>query len=248
MNELTRIDEFRRVLTDYHPSDAAREALKPVRLIMLVGPTSSGKNTIVGELLRTGKYHYVVSDTTRKPRENQGVMEQNGREYWFRTEDELLADLQAGQFLEAAIIHDQQVSGTSVRELVSADAEDKPALHEIDYVGADIVHATKPDAHFVFIVPPSFDEWMVRMRGRGELPPDETRRRLESSVKEIRTALERDFYWFLVNDTYVHAAKHIDDMVASGDFDHEVEKSARDTAREILADTEAYLKTSDKSV
>ena len=243
MNVLKRIDDFRRVLTDYHPSETAREALKPVRLIMLVGPTSSGKNTIVGELLRTGKYHYVVSDTTRKPRENQGVMEQNGREYWFRSEDEFLADLEAGQFLEAAIIHDQQVSGTSIRELVSAEAEGKPALHEIDYVGADIVHATKPDARFIFIVPPSFDEWMVRMRGRGELPVDETRRRLESAIKEIQTALDSDFYYFLVNDTYVHAAKRIDEMVATGDYDQASESEARATAGEVLAETRGYLES-----
>jgi guanylate kinase len=241
MNELKRIADFRQVLTDYHPSEAAREALKPVRLIMLIGPTSSGKNTIVGELLRTGKYHYVVSDTTRQPRENQGIMEQDGREYWFRTEDEMLADLQAGQFLEAAIIHDQQVSGTSVRELVAADKEGKPALHEIDYVGAEIVHATKPDARFIFIVPPSFDEWMVRMRGRGELPVDETRRRLESAVKEIKTALNKDYYCFLVNDTYVHAAAHIGEMVDSGDYDHAAEQAARETAREVMADTESFL-------
>jgi guanylate kinase len=241
INELKRIDDFRRVLTDYRPSEAAREALKPVRLIMLVGPTSSGKNTIVGELLRTGRYHYVVSDTTRQPRENQGVMEQNGREYWFRSEDEMLADLEAGQFLEAAIIHDQQVSGTSIRELLSAEEEGKPALHEIDYIGADIVHATKPDARFIFIVPPSFDEWMVRMRGRGELPADETRRRLESATKEIRTALDSDFYYFLVNDTYVHAAKRIDEMALSGEYDRDAEKLARDNARQVLAETQEYL-------
>jgi guanylate kinase len=79
------------------------------------------------------------------------------------------------------------------------------------------------------------------MRGRGELPTDETRRRLESATKEITTALEREYYCFLVNDTYVHAAKHIDAMVESGDYDHQLEQAARETAREILADTQAYL-------
>ncbi len=241
MNELKHIDEFRRVLTDYHPSEAARQALKPVRLVMLVGPTSSGKNTIIGELLGIGTYHYVISDTTRKPRVNQGVQEQDGREYWFRNEAELLADLEAGRFLEAAIIHDQQVSGTSIRELVAADKEGKPALHEIEYVGAEIVHAVKPDAFFIFVIPPSFDEWMVRMRGRGELPPDETRRRLESATREITTALERDYYFFIVNDTYVHTARSVDDMVKAGKYDTAGDEQARIIARQLLADTQAYL-------
>jgi guanylate kinase len=245
MNELKRIDDFRAVLDRYQPSTAAQEALRPVTLVILIGPTSSGKNTIIGELLQSDKYHFVISDTTRKPRVNKGVLEQDGREYWFRTEDELLADLQAGEFLEAAVIHNQQVSGTSIRELVAAGNEGKPALHEIDYVGAINVHKVKSDGFFFFIVPPSFDEWMVRMEGRGKLPADETRRRINSVQKEISTALEHDFFYFMVNDTYKHAARHIDDIVMRGEHDAAAEKLAREAAQELLAETKEYLASLD---
>ncbi len=243
MNELKQIEEFRKVLAGYQPSAAAREALRGVKLVMFIGPTSSGKNTIIGELQQAGTYHFVVSDTTRKPRVNQGVLEQNGREYWFRSEPELLGDLQAGAFLEAAIIHDQQVSGTSIRELVVASDKGQPALHEIDYIGAINVHDVKPDGFYFFVVPPSFDEWMIRMKGRGELPADETRRRLGSAIKEITTALEHDFFYFMVNDTYKHAAKHIDDIVREGSRDEAAEKLARESAKELLDETTVYLES-----
>ncbi|HET6925208.1 MAG TPA: hypothetical protein VFH39_05250 [Candidatus Saccharimonadales bacterium] len=239
MNQLTRIDEFRQVLADYHVSDEARSILAKTKLVLLVGPSSSGRNTIINELLTTGDYHYIVSDTTRKPRINNGVPEQNGREYWFRTEDELLADLQAGMFLEAAIIHNQQVSGISIRELSAAAAEGKIAINEIEVVGGENIHAVKPDALFLFIVPPSFDEWMTRMKARGELPEDETRRRLESAVQELQVALAHDYYRFVVNDTFKHTARDIHAM--SQGLDVPDDDEARAIAEQLLHDTQQFL-------
>jgi len=87
MNELKHIDEFRAVLANYQPSEHAKGILRHTRLALLVGPTSSGKNTIIGELLHTGDYHYIVSDTTRKPRTNDGVMGQMDRDIGFETKE-----------------------------------------------------------------------------------------------------------------------------------------------------------------
>lgn len=242
MNELKHVDEFRAALKDYQPSDAAKAILQSTELVLLVGPTSSGRNSIINELVKTGRYHYIVSDTTRQPRTNNGVPEETGREYWFRGEEEVLADLHAGKFLEAAIIHDQQVSGISIRELEHASQMGKIAINEVEIVGADNIHAAKPDGLFLFIVPPSFDEWMVRMSARGVLPPDEVRRRLESAVKEISTALERDYYIFIVNDTFAHTAKHIDDMAANKHVDKAVQAAARAVAQEVLEETKKHLR------
>src|SRR5699024_8737685 len=134
-------------------SDEAKALLARTRLVLLVGPSSSGRNTVINELLKTGKYHAIVSDTTRLPRVNNGIPEENGREYWFRAEADVLHDLQNGSFLEAAIIHKQQVSGISMRELAAAADEGKVAINEIEVVGADNIHAAKPDALFVFMLP-----------------------------------------------------------------------------------------------
>ncbi|HWT56047.1 MAG TPA: hypothetical protein VN031_03380 [Candidatus Microsaccharimonas sp.] len=241
MNKLTQISDFRQVLTDYHLSAAARATLQATNLALLIGPTSSGKNTIIDELVKTDKYHRIISDTTRKPRRNNGVLEQDGVEYWFRSEADILADLHAGSFLEAAIIHEQQVSGISIRELQVAAEEGRVAVNEVDIVGADNIHASKPDAMFFFIVPPSFDEWMVRMASRGALPEDEVRRRLESSITELSTALERDYYWFVVNDTFVQTAHKIDAAVAARAHDPAEQAHSRQVAEQLLQDTRAHL-------
>lgn len=240
-NSLTRIDEFREVLADYHLSDDARRALADIQLALLVGPSSSGRNTIINHLAHTGEYHSVVSDTTRKPRKNNGVLEQDGREYWFRSEDEILEDLRAGRFLEAAIIHGQQVSGISIRELQMAANEHRIAINEIEVKGADSIRAINPRTQFIFVLPPSFDEWMARMSQRGELPADEKKRRLVSAAFEIATALDRDYYTFIVNDTFVHAAARIDNAIRGDGSQVDDQDAAKALARELLQDTESHL-------
>lgn len=241
MNELKHRDEFETILADYQLSDDAKQTLKNTRFVSLVGPSSSGRNTIVNELLESDHYHLIVSDTTRQPRMNNGILEQNGREYWFRTEEDFLADLRAGEFLEAAIIHNQQVSGISIREFEAASHEGKIAINEMEVVGAATIHKMKPDATFFFVIPPSFDEWMVRMSMRGSLPETEIRRRMESARKEIKMALEADFYVFVVNTTFMHAARAIDKMVTTGTYDTELQIKNRAIAQELLDDTIEHL-------
>lgn len=242
MNQLTRIDDFRAALQDYQLSDSAKQLLANMSLVLLVGPSSSGRNTIINKLCEEGNYHYIVSDTTRSPRINNGVLEQSGKEYWFRAEADVLHDIQTGQFLEAAIIHGQQVSGISMRELQTAANEHKIAISEIEVVGADNIHAASPNTRFLFILPPSFDEWMVRMQARGALPEDEIQRRLASAIMELETALARDYYEFVINDTFVHAAERIHKLCTNqeGLSEHE-QAEGRQLAEQLLADTKAHL-------
>jgi len=240
MNQLTHIDEFREILTDYKLSDAAKQALKDVEMVLLIGPSSSGRNTIINELVKSGNYFFVVSDTTRQPRVNNGVLEENGREYWFRSEIDVLDDLKHGRFLEAAIIHNQQVSGMSMRELSKAAEQHKIAINEIEIVGADHVHTLVPNARFLFVVPPSFDEWITRMNARGELPADETKRRLASAVNEITIALESDYFTFVVNDTFMQTAERIDAIIREH-ATAEDQPRAKDVAHQLLADTQQFL-------
>src|SRR5690606_4573266 len=67
----------------YQPSDAARDVLARADVVLLVGISGAGKDTIQSRLLQRGDYHSIITHTTRPPRANNGVMEQNGREYHF---------------------------------------------------------------------------------------------------------------------------------------------------------------------
>lgn len=241
MNQLVRIDEFRDVLSHYRLSDEAKQTLEGLRLALMVGPTSSGRNTIIRELVKTGRYHFIVSDTTRKPRVNDGVPEQNGVEYWFRSEDDMLADLHQGMFLEAAIIHNQQVSGMSIRELAQARDSGKIAIDEVEIAGAGNTYIAKPDTVIIFSVPPGFDAWMKRLQNRGKLPEDEVRRRLESACDEFEAALTHEYYHFVVNDKIDETVATIDAMAQHGQFNYQQEKTAREMVKDLYRQTKDYL-------
>src|SRR5687768_16147074 len=94
--------KFKQVLANYQISERARRALEGLDLVLMVAPTSTGRNTIINKLLETGGYYFIVSDTTRPPQVRDGKLEEDGLNYFFRSEEDILEDLEAGEFLEAA--------------------------------------------------------------------------------------------------------------------------------------------------
>ncbi|HZP55249.1 MAG TPA: hypothetical protein VFB03_00550 [Candidatus Saccharimonadales bacterium] len=202
--------DFKNVLENYKVSDRAKSALEGLKVVLLLAPTSTGRNTIIQDLLQSGKYYYLVSDTTRKPRVNDGVPEVNGREYWFRTEEEFLEDLKKGEYLEAELIHDQQVSGISIRELEKARQENKVAITDIDIEGVHNVLRTKEDAIVVMLLPPSFEEWMRRISSRGKMQDEELKRRLQTAKRIFEDGLKQDYYHFVIAGDIKQSALTID--------------------------------------
>jgi guanylate kinase len=198
--KLEHYQQFKETLDNYQVSQRALKATENLRLVLLLGPTSAGKSTIIRHQLQTGRYYLVVSDTTRPPRENDGVIEQNGKEYWFKTEKEMLAGLKAGEYLEAEIIHDQQVSGISIRELEKAKQQGKIAINDVDSKGVHNILRVKPDTIVVMLIPPSFEEWLRRLAGRGYMSPEEQRRRFETALRVLQQALENDYYLLISED------------------------------------------------
>lgn len=241
MNELKHIEDFRKLLANYRPSEAAKRILAETRLVLLVGPSSAGRNTIINELVKTGAYHCIVSDTTREPRSNNGVLEQDGREYWFRTEESVLSELKRGDFLEAAIIHNQQVSGISIRELERARVANRIAINEVQIDGADNINRFKPNTTIIFVTPPDFGSWMARLHARGMLPPEELRRRLESARKEFSAALEYPYYKFVVNGKLEDSVAAVNALATGGQYDLVKDATARAIVKSLLEVTEAYL-------
>lgn len=243
MNELAKIAEFREVLDGYHLSKTTLQTLSQTQLVLIVGSTSAGRNTIIRELMKTGDYHFVVSDTTRQPRINDGVAEQNGHEYWFRTENEILSDLKAGKYLEAAIIHNQQVSGISVRELEKARDEAKIAITDTEIIGAANAIKYKPDTVVIFVLPPSFDEWQRRIKHRGIMSPEEFKRRMNSACKEFETALKNSYYQFVINESFNDTAMQINQIAKLGIVDVELQAQARELAERLLLATRSLMET-----
>jgi guanylate kinase len=240
-NRLEHLSQFRQILKTYTISEHSKQILRDTKLVLLVAPTSAGRNTIIRELLKTGNYHFIISDTTRKPRVNDGVLEQNGIEYWFRKEEDTLDDLKNGKFLEAEIVHNQQVSGISIRELERANNTHKTAITDIDILGTQNIVQAKPDALPILVIPPSFDEWQRRIKNRGAMSDEEYIRRLKTASKIFKTVLEHPYFKFVLNDEILNAASQIEDLVENN-IDEENQQNCHRLVKELLDQTQAFLK------
>lgn len=232
--------EFRSVLKNYKPSPAAQQILKDTKLVLLTAPTAGGRNTIIDRLVETGRYHQVVSDTTRKMRTNNGVPEKDGREYWFRTEEAVLEDLKQGRFFEAQIIHNQQVSGISMREVEQARDRHQIAINEVDTLGISNVLPIKSDTIGLLIIPPNFKTWMRRLESRGQMELVERRRRFESAA-EIYAMAMNGTYPTVVNDRLEDAVSYVDEIAETGRVDQAKQAAARKLAEELYIATRDHL-------
>jgi guanylate kinase len=176
------------------------------RLIVLAGPTAVGKGTVAAAVRETHPEVWIsVSATTRAPRPG----EEHGVHYWFVSDEEFDAMVERGELLEWAVVHRAARYGTPRGPVELALAAGRPAMLEIDLQGARQVRETMPEALFVFLKPPSWDELVRRLVGRGTERKAERERRLETARAEL--AAESEFDVTIVNHE-VHAAA--DELVA----------------------------------
>ncbi|HET7528724.1 MAG TPA: hypothetical protein VFJ84_00650 [Candidatus Saccharimonadales bacterium] len=218
---LHHYEEFQDVLSSYSVSEDSKKILYGLKFVLLLGPSSGGRNTIIRHQVQTGRYYYVISDTTRPPRLNDGILEQDGVEYWFRTEEEMLEDLRAGRFLEAELIHGQQVSGLSIRELAKAHRHNKIAIADVDLKGIHAIVKIKPDTFVIMVLPPSFDEWQSRLNKRGVMALEEQRRRLMTAQRIFEDGLKQDYYHYIISEDVERSSGIIDDILNGGANPHQ---------------------------
>ena len=240
MNELKHMAEFRSVLENYKPSDELQKILRGLKVALLLAPSAGGRNTIINKLVETGDYHFFLSDTTREPRINNGILEQNGREYWFRTEEEFLDELHKGEYLEAEVLFYQQVSGISIRELKKARAMHKIAINDVDINGIANAIKAKPDTAVAIILPPSFEEWLQRVNSRGPMDPAERTRRFETAAQIYKLAADGT-YPIIINDQLDEAVSRVDHLARFGLLDQN-QQPARQLAEQLYRDTQKFLK------
>jgi len=173
-------------------------------ITVISGPTAVGKGTVVSALRRRCPDLWVsVSATTRKPR----PQEVDGRDYLF-VSDAQFDDLVASEgLLEWATVHGKHRYGTPKAPVEAAVAAGRHVILEIDLQGARQVRQTWPDARFVFLAPPSWDELVNRLVGRGTEGPEERERRL--STARVELAAEQEFDHVIVNDDVQRAADEL---------------------------------------
>ena len=159
------------------------------RLTVLSGPTAVGKGTVVDRLAADHPDIFVsVSATTRPPRPG----EVHGVHYLFVTEAEFDALIAEDALLEWAVVHGVHRYGTPRAPVLAALEAGRPALLEIDLQGARQVKASWPNATFVFLAPPSWEELVRRQVGRGTETPQQREQRLATARAELAASAEFD--------------------------------------------------------
>jgi guanylate kinase len=218
---LKQYKDFQEVLKTYHVSDRAKKALEGLKLVLLVAPSSTGRNTVIKELVDNHGYNFIISDTTRPPQVRDGKLEEEGINYFFRTEEDMLADLRAGEFLEAELIHGQQVSGISIRELENAKNQDKIAITDIDIGGMTNALMAKPDTTAILLLPPSFEQWQERLATRGRMTDKEVLNRLKTAEKILKIGVQESRFNYVIAENVKQTAEIIEAIVQGKQNPHQ---------------------------
>jgi guanylate kinase len=242
VNKENKIAEAKRLLDLYNPSKDAVDKLTKTRILVMVAATSAGKNSIKDLLLETGKYSSVITDTTRPKRTNDGVLEQNGDDYWFISEDEFIENIKSKRYLEAAVVHKNHLYGSSLEEFSVALSTGKTPIIEIDIDGCDHLKKYAPLARQIFILPPSYEEWMRRIRHRGPMNEEELNRRLKSAAQEITLALQKPYFTFIVNKDLKQTAQEIDDFMQGIVPSSELQNQVKSLAQKLIEEIRINLK------
>ncbi len=176
--------------------------------VVLSAPSGAGKTSVAKRLVGgSDGFVFSVSATTRPARAH----EKDGVHYHFSGPSEFQAMLDAGELLEWAEVHGHRY-GTPRENLRVAEERGQDLVMDIDVQGAMQVKTRVPEAVLVFILPPSGDALVERLRGRGTEDDEIVKRRLRNARGELEGAV--DFDHVVINEQLDRAVQEVRALVA----------------------------------
>lgn len=228
--------DLQQAINQYKPSSEVLELVRHTKVVLLVGIAGAGKDTLKKELLKKADFKDIVSHTTRISRKNSGVEEVDGVDYHFITINTAASMVQSHEFVEVKYVHGT-IYGTSAKEVKNAYETGKIAITDLDVQGVDEYKEFSRDVIAIFILPPSFDVWLERLKERyaslAEFNVEWPKRR-ESAIRELTHALEVPYYHFIINGELARTAQVADEIAHKPDVFHRKDDEARLAARDLL--------------
>lgn len=223
------------MITSYRPPKEAVAAVRQSKVALLVGISGAGKDTIKKGLLARSGFGEIISHTTRAPRENGGVLERDGQDYHFISEDTAKSMLERGDFIEAKLVHGT-IYGTSTEDLLKA-ASKGVAITDLDVQGVAEYREISDEVIAIFVIPPSYDEWITRLKRRYTTNEEFLRewpKRRDSAIDELKKALEVPYYHCVINDDIDRAVSVAAEIAQREDVFTRKDDEARIVARDLL--------------
>ena len=203
------------------------------RLFVIAAPSGAGKTSLVRALMeRVPALRFSISYTTRARRPTEA----HGRDYFFVGKDEFSRMVDAGEFLEHAMVFDNSY-GTSRDQVEQSLSGGQDLILEIDWQGAAQVRRALPECVSVFILPPSRAELERRLRGRGTDAEAVIQRRLRDAASDM--AHWREFDHVVVNDDFDRALCELDAIVAGRTGAGSVNRVALETLTAELTEADS---------
>ncbi len=225
-----QIEEFEKLIENYQPNKEALEIFLKSNFIVIAGPAGAGKDTLRNTLIKNYPKRYlpILSSTTRPIRET----EKNGVDYHFISVQEMKRELEKQEFLQVALVHNQQVSAMHVNEIKKLSAG-QVGLSILIVQTEKELRELKPNIQTIFLVPPSLEELISRLQANRKLDESEVKRRLFAAKKELEIALQEDTYYCLETktkeDTLQKAQEYLQGKDSKG-----IDESARTKMRELI--------------
>lgn len=228
--------ELQTLISQYAISPEGVELVRATPIVLLVGVSGAGKDTIKHRLLETGRYHHIISHTTRAPRKNGDNLEKDGVDYHFIDQAQAVEMLRRHEFVEAKL-YSGNVYGTSLAEIQKAHDEQKIAITDLEVQGVAEYKNISNNVIAEFILPPNYEEWQRRLYARygskGADPAD-IAKRMQTAIAELQEALGQPYYHFVVNESLEEAVKAVDSIARHHDEFTTIDRSFRVWAERLL--------------
>ncbi|NCN70988.1 MAG: guanylate kinase [Rhodoferax sp.] len=200
----------------------------PGNLFVVAAPSGAGKSSLVKALMELDSHvQPSVSHTTRAPR----GQEKHGREYFFVSDAEFDAMVQAHSFVEWAHVHNHRY-GTSKKAIEERMTQGADVILEIDYQGALQIKTIFANAVTIFILPPSWDELRSRLERRGEDSAEVIEGRLRNAAVEMAQAHQFDFV--IINESFDRAVFDLKSIVHAQRLKYLAQRRARAETFKVL--------------